>query len=323
MKKYIILLLVFLIVSCDKDIKTDVSRFKKVITNPLGMKFVYIKPGTFMMGPKEEFCPHPEYFNAYQHKVTLTKGFYMQTTEVTVGQWKKFVKVTGFRTQAERNGFGEQMKSDDEIKGLSWKKPGFKSTENHPITMITWEDTQKFIEWINLKEDGGYRLPTEAEWEYSCRAGTNTHFSNGMNMTKEELKLKNVYNDQLGKIAWYRKNSAGNNITFDYEYGHPQPVGLKQPNNWGLYDMHGNVSEYCIDIYIKVFPLEHAIDPVNKVQTTKYRTSRGGFWGRVPAGVTSSRRGIAIINKSTDSDGFRLIKDLEQEDLQKSRKIIK
>ena len=167
---------------------------KNLIDGPLpGMKFAYIPAGSFMMGSKESNNEQPV------HKVTL-QPFYMQTTPVTQKQW---VEIMGDNPS--------RFKGDD-----------------RPVETVSWEDCQEFIMKLDSLNPGkNYRLPSESEWEYACRAGTTTRYCNG----------NSVYD--LGRVAWYDKNSG--------EETHA--VGIKSPNNWGLYDMHGNVNEWCEDKY--------------------------------------------------------------------------
>ncbi len=159
MKKILLLLILFSF-GCESP--------KDKITNPVGMTFVYIEPGTFMMGPNNEYYVSAAYQNTTPREVTLTKGFYLQTTETTVGQWKKFTKATGYKTQAEIQGFGYshiEKKYDyksnyrgKKVKNLYWNKPGFKITDKYPVTQISWNDSQKFIEWLNVSYGKHYRI---------------------------------------------------------------------------------------------------------------------------------------------------------------------
>ena len=143
-------------------------KIKKSFTNSIGQEFVYIKPGTFMMGSPSGESGRESDEN--QHKVTLTRGFYMQTTEVTQGQWKAVM--------------GNNPSS-------------FKDGDDYPVEQVSWNDVQEFITKLNRREGGNkYRLPTEAEWEYACRAGSTSRFCFG--------------NDAggLGNYAWYSNNSG-------------------------------------------------------------------------------------------------------------------
>jgi formylglycine-generating enzyme required for sulfatase activity len=311
MKYFFILISIILCFGCE-------NKPKQKIVNPLGMNFVYVEPGTFMFGPKNEFLAN--YLKHPQHKVTLTKGFYMQTTETTVSQWRAFVKKTGFKTQAEKNGYGYSRHGKRfpsgfswlrTFKGLYWDNPGYKHTEQHPVTQISWNDVQIFIKWLNKKYGVFYRLPSEAEWEYACRAGTSTDFYFG-NMTKKGRDLEHIVNNELGKNAWYEKKSKG----------YPHPVGLKAPNPWGLYDMYGNVKELCLDHFRYSFSGKHHIDPINfdESKDKMYkddRIYRGSGWHSIPATSTSSIRGRFGINDYSDLNGFRVVKDVVLEDYEK------
>ncbi|MCP4220402.1 MAG: formylglycine-generating enzyme family protein, partial [bacterium] len=191
---------------------------KHLIENSLGMKFVYIEPGELMMGKGNN-----------QHEVTLTKGFYMQTTQVTVNHWKRFIADTGYGGDGDGvNGW--------KCNGLG--SPEFSQGDSHPVVCVSWKDILVFIKWLSEKDEPGYRLPTEAEWEYACRAGSDEEYSFGNDA------------DLLGEYAWYDKNSK--KITHS--------VGLKKPNLWGLHDMHGNVWEWCKDWYGK-YPTEGVTNP--------------------------------------------------------------
>ena len=233
------------------------------ITNSLGMSFIYIPPGTFMMGsPEDEFI---RYRNEIQHHVTLTKGYYLQTTEVTQGQWKAVMGST-----------------------QSW----FSSCgDDCPVENTSWVDAQEFIETINTLDEGIYRLPTEAEWEYACRAGSDTAFANG---GISEADCKNDPN--LSVMAWYCYNS--DNTT--------HPVAQKHPNVWGLYDMHGNVCELCSDWYA-AYPTVSVIDPAGP-SSGDSRVKRGGSWYAYAQESRSACRSHKAPDSRRTNIGFRLAK---------------
>ncbi len=167
-----------------------------VITNSIGMKFVLIPPGEFMMGSP---AGDNEADEQPQHKVKITKPFYLQTTEVTQAQWKAIV-----------GGDMSYFKGD-----------------NRPVDSVKLEEVQEFLKKLSEKDGVKYRLCTEAEWEYACRAGSSTKFCFG---DDEET---------LAEYAWYAKSCKGQT----------HPAGTTKPNKWGLYDMHGNVTEMCRDWY--------------------------------------------------------------------------
>ena len=183
------------------------SKSGKTISNSVGMHFVYIPPGSYIMGsPSNEVG---RTIDEEQHRVTLTNGYYVQTTEVTQKQWKAVM--------------GELPRY---IK---------KCSEECPVERLSWKDAQTFISKLNQLEGVDYyRLPTEAEWEYAARAGTITAFPNG------EITNAACGDQKMSDIGWYCGNSKS--------YPH-HPVAQKAPNSWGIYDMHGSVWEWCSDWY--------------------------------------------------------------------------
>jgi len=184
------------------------SDASEVKTNAIGMTFNYIEPGPFMMGSPEDE-PGRLADREHQHQVTLTQGYYMQTTPVTQGQWKDVM--------------GENPSH--------FKNCG----DDCPVENVSWHDAQKFITTLNQQEGTTeYALPTEAQWEYAARAGSSRAFANGQ-ITETGFG----YDQVLDSMGWYTYNS--NNRT--------HPVAQKAPNAWGLYDMHGNVYEWVADWY--------------------------------------------------------------------------
>lgn len=248
---------------------------------PSNMQFVYIKPGTFMMGspPSEK----GRYDNETQHKVTLTKGFYMQTTEVTQGQWQA---VMGNNPSYFKN-----------------------CGENCPVERVTWaEDAERYIRKLNdIYKTNKFRLPTEAEWEYAARAGNSTALSNGNISTTGCASDSN-----LDVMGWYCGNSKVRysgcaNFRIFKEHikcSGTHPVGQKKPNAYGLYDMHGNVWEWCQDIYGDYHPgpVTNPTGPFGK-----YHVTRGGSWdSRAKDCRSAVRRGGNAGTPGTAALGFRL-----------------
>jgi formylglycine-generating enzyme required for sulfatase activity len=260
------------------------------ITNSFGMKFVYISPGTFWMGsPSDE--PGRDSDEGPRHQVTLTKGYYLQTTEVTVGQWRAFIRDTGYRTEAETGGGAWVWTGStwEKKAGYYWDKPGFSQTDSHPLTCVSWNDVQKFMEWLSRKEGHRYRLPTEAEWEYAARAGSATAFANG------PIRETGCGHDpNLAVMGWYCGN-AGNKT---------HPVAQKQPNAWGLYDMHGNVWEWCAD-WFGNYPSSAVTDPTGP-SSGSFRVYRGGSWGNGAQYCRSANRGNGSPVSRSGNLGFRL-----------------
>lgn len=233
MKKYIIPIQLILVLF-GLSFSGYAEQPKEPIINSLGMEFVLIKPGKFMMGSPED--EPGRYTGERLHAVNLKNPFYMQTTELTQAQWKALM--------------GKNPSSH--------KRCG----ETCPAEEVSWEDAQQFIQKLNQKEGTNkYRLPTEAEWEYACRAGSTTAFPNG-GITKLQCDRE----DNLDSIGWYCGNS--NNMI--------QPVARKKPNAWGLYDMHGNVQEWCQD-WFGVYPYDEVTNPKGP-PSGSYRVMRGGVW---------------------------------------------
>jgi len=172
------------------------------------------------------------------HNVRITRPFYLGQFHVTVGQFRQFV---------------EESKYDS---GTGWRNAFVVQTDECPVVNMNWNDATAFCEWLSKREGKKHRLPTEAEWEYACRAGTQTKWSFGEN------------EDQLGDYAWYNANSG--------EQTHP--VGRKKPNAWGFYDMHGNAYEWCADRHDSRFYASSPADDPNGPSSGEFRVLRGGSW---------------------------------------------
>ena len=279
-----------------RTVEIRLPEAKNVITNSLGMRFVRIQPGRFLMGsPASE----PGRSNdETQHRVQLTRRFFMQSTEVAVGQFKQFVQSTGYKTEAEKSG-GCWTAGDGsrwtQKPGTSWQKPGLMAIEaDLPVNCVTWNDARTFARWLSRKEQRTYRLPTEAEWEYAGRAGVSTPFSTGRCLSTEEANY--------GKIGYaYQKCTT----VFRNKRGRPIKVGLLAPNPWKLYNIHGNVSEWCQDWY-GLYPTGSVIDPTGPDSGSE-RVMRGGHWQADAAGCRSAKRWRFPPNLASDAVGFRLV----------------
>jgi formylglycine-generating enzyme required for sulfatase activity len=235
-----------------------------IITNSLGMKFVLIAAGSFTMGssPAEQ-GRHPR--DEEEHRVRIEKPFYLQTTEVTQGQWKR---VMGNNPS-------------------SFKECG----DECPVEMVSWYDAQEFIRRLRqLEGTDKYRLPTEAEWEYACRAGTTTPFYTGLCISTEQANYKGSYPLEACEEGKYRRTAVS--------------VGSFPPNPWGLYDMHGNVCEWCQDRY-GTYPTVDIIDPKGP-STGEYHVLRGGSWLSPGKRIRSASRMAHFPATRDNHIGFRL-----------------
>jgi formylglycine-generating enzyme len=283
------------------------------------MKMVLIPAGEFMMGNGEparktaaffskiDGTKDPRYFaDEYpQHHVYITKPFYVGIYPVTRGQFRQFVKDTGYRTDAETRekvpGWNNE-KGDIYSPDCSWRNPGFKQTDEHPVVDVDWDDAGAFCRWLSKKEGKSYRLPTEAEWEYACRAGTTTRYYIGDN-PQTLAKVGNV-----ADAAHKAKFPYLNGIKASDGYVFTSPVGKFKPNAFGLYDMHGNVEQMCADWYsAKYYAESPAYDPTGPTSGTLH-VLRGGSWMSGPIMARSAQRywGSRGFNCWAGSTGFRV-----------------
>jgi formylglycine-generating enzyme required for sulfatase activity len=229
--------------------------------NKVTMKLVFIPSGKFMMGsPASEKGRNAD--EGPQREVTITKPFYMGATGVTDVQYEAVMGKNPF----------------------SFKLEGSQDSEN----MVSWDDTVDFCKKLSEKTGKKVRLPTEAEREYACRAGTETRFSFGDDDTA------------LRAYAWYAGNSESNT----------HPVGQKEPNPWGLYDMHGNVWEWCSDYYADSYANAKYEDPQGPASGW-YRVLRGGGWNDIPRYCRSACRMNYGPGVRLSDYGFRVVVDLK------------
>ncbi len=247
----------------------------KEITNSIGMKLVLISGGTFTMGaPRSE--RHFE-DDERQHEVTIGKEYYLGVFEVTQAQYQKVMEANLSRFQGNEVAVihpktGQVLKEVD--------------SSSHPVERVAWQDAVQFCERLSAQSEEkragrSYRLPTEAEWEYACRAGSKAAYSFGNS------------EGTLGDHAWYSGNSERKT----------HAVGQKKANAWGLYDMHGNVWEWCSDWY-GVYPERVATDPTG-ANSGEGRVLRGGGWINNAADCRSALRAYSGPSRRSDGVGFR------------------
>ena len=236
----------------------------KEITNSIGVKLVLIPKGTFMMGsPESEQLRHED---ETQHKVTISKGYYLGVYEVTQAQYEKVIG-----------------------KNPSHFQGAIVGNENAdlPVENVSWDDAVEFCKKLSdlpdeKKAGRVYRLPTEAEWEYACRAGSKTAY---------------LFDDEEGLLpeyGWFNRNSSNRTHS----------VGLLEPNAWGLYDMHGNAWEWCSDRYGE-YPKGAVSDPTGP-KVGSYRVYRGGSWFSAAANCRSACRGRFDPSDRINFNGFRV-----------------
>jgi sulfatase modifying factor 1 len=267
-------------------------------TNSIGLKLQLLPAGEFLMGsPDSEKGHEPD--ESPQHRVRLTRPVYVSLHEVTVAQFFQFVSATGYRTDGERERRGgppafspgkgkgkpkNQNDNDDDRPSGTWRNPGFAQDANSPVVHVSWNDAATFCQWLSQKEKVRYRLPTEAEWEFACRGGTQTAFPNGDN----EVEVLDY--------AWFQQNAAGV----------PQLVGRRKPNPWGHYDMLGNVWEWCSDFYA-TYDAAPQTDPQGP-DAGLYHVMRGGSV-ESPTPVRAAFRDYRPAEAHYGNLGFRIVRE--------------
>ena len=261
------------------------SESHRRITNSIGMELVYIEPGSFLMGsPLNESGRRDG--EGPQHRVTISQSFYLQITEVTRVQFSRFVSASGYKTDAEKKGYVSVWSVDGwkKVEGASWKNPGYLQSDDHPVVCVSWNDAIAFCEWLSQKDGIEYRLPTEAEWEYAGRAGTKTAYQWGNNpddgrgwCNGADLTFKNKFS------GW---------TTFNWSdgYVYTSPVAAFKANAFGLYDMHGNVWEWCADWYGEDYYKNSPSTDPQGPSSGEYRVLRGGSWCGLPWPCRSADR---------------------------------
>ena len=269
------------------------NAFTDLIT---GMEFLRVKGGCFQMGNAFKYGQKDE---KPIHKVCLD-DYYIGKFEVTVRVFKQFIDETGYQTDAEREGHCWGLDKDGNWKNItdkSWKHLSFSQRDDHPVVCVTWNDARAFIGWLNQKSSGGFRLLSEAEWEYAAR-------SRGE---------KRMYATQTGYLNRTLANYGAEKCCDpDDTDGHfyTAPVGSYPANKIGVFDLSGNVWEWTADWYDKNYyshsPRDNPKGPINGL----YRIIRGGSWS-IPKGFSrcSNRREFTPSNRHVNV-GFRLAKNI-------------
>ena len=305
------------VVDLQLEMKKSLPTNPDLLTNSIGIKLKLIPAGEFMMGSNASrgdmetvgFVLSDAFDNSDEqpaHGVRITNPFYMGIHEVTRGQFAAFVKDTGYQTEAEKDGKGgwgsDALGWRDQKPEYTWKDNGMPQTDSHPVINVSWNDAVEFIKWLSKKEGKQYRLPTEAEWEYCCRAGTGTHFSSGASLAS----LKGFGNMLDASYEGKWAIDTVKRFPFDDGFVYTSPVGQFKANKFGMHDMHGNVWEWCSDWYSKDYyatsPLTDPIGP----STGSNRVGRGGSWGLLSEQCRSASRGYEVPSRGLDDLGFRL-----------------
>ncbi len=238
----------------------------KVLTNSIGMKLVAIPAGSFVMGSSNQEKGRGD--DEHLRKITLTRGLYLGAYAVTQEQWQAVMGVNPSL---------------------------FRGAKSLPVETVSWHDCQAFCKKLSEREKKKYRLPTEAEWEYACRAGTSTPYHFGATLSTDQANYNGNFTYGAGTKGVFRARTT--------------PVGTFPANAWGLYDMHGNVSQWCQDWH-GGYARTDLTDPQGP-KAGKERVLRGGSWSNHPIFCRSANRNFAPPDTRIEFYGLRICLDVE------------
>jgi formylglycine-generating enzyme required for sulfatase activity len=307
------------------------AQHRESFTNSIGMKLVLIPSGEFMMGAEEDrddtldFFPYldPKELDGELpwHRVRITKSFYMGQTEVTLAQFRTFCDSAEYKIEIERDGKPSRGLARGRSADYRPWAPGWSIESDHPAVYVSWNDAVAFCKWLSEREGRLYRLPTEAEWEYACRAGTSSRYFFG----DDPEELVNYANaaDQTRKasrgvslieVIDRQGNESDTNAPFPSlsgrdGYDWTAPVGKFKPNDFGLYDMHGNVWEWVYDWFSTDYYGKSPIDDPQGPLNGTSRVARGGSYSYVPGNSRCAYRASAPQSDRSDNLGFRVVSE--------------
>ena len=281
-------------------VATTSSGNRTFTVNGVTFEMVAVKGGTFTMGATSEQGSDSDDDEKPAHSVTLS-DFYIGQYEVTVGLFRAFINETNYRTDADKAGWAWRwMKVDDKwkwnkVNGINWMcdqdgNVRNSSEDNHPVLYVSWNDAVEFCKWLSRKTGSVFRLPTEAEWEYAARGGN------------KSKGYKYSGSNSINDIAWY--GNLDSNTTAN---GKTHPVGMKYPNELGIYDMTGNVWEWCQDWYGD-YSSTSQTNPTGPASGSR-RVGRGGSWGDSARSCRVSFRDYYAPGSRNSNLGFRLAAD--------------
>lgn len=305
----------------------------EVDVNSLGMHMVRIPAGEFMMGNRFSVDEMARDFPAIErsrltaltderplHAVRITRPFYMEQHELTVGQFRRFLSASGYVPESVADGTGgygyrrdydpRRTVRGDAFEGrdprYSWQNTGFAQGDDHPVVNVTWNDAQALAGWLTRTEGVRYRLPTEAEWEYACRAGTTGYYPHG-NDRAALAQAANTFDQSAAPLwpQWQATATPGND-----GYTFTAPVGSFAPNAFGLHDMVGNVWEWVSDFHADDYYARSPVDDPPGPETGSVHVRRGGSWHTWPVYARCGFRNWNTATTRYTLVGIRLVREL-------------
>jgi formylglycine-generating enzyme required for sulfatase activity len=305
-----------------------------IYTNTLGMQFVEVPAGEFMMGlpisPEQAAqrfpdCRPSDFKSELPRRlVRITAPFYLGKYEVTIGQVRQFCRESGYALDSERDGKSDWTYVNGKVAkrdGLRPWAPGWPVTDEHPASLVTWNDAQAFCKWLGEREGVTYRLPTEAEWEYADRAGSTHLFSTGDN-PEALARCGNVAGREVMQIArnprifLFDSHNSKTKTSMPFPvlssadaYPYTAPVGRFWPNAFGICDMEGNLREWCSDFYSGDYYAHSPTDDPQGPESGSSHVVRGGAFFTPPSGQSASNRTAVRPEVRRYSIGFRVVYD--------------
>jgi sulfatase modifying factor 1 len=299
----------------------------------LGIVFVRVPVGVFSMGSDEPVAALVKAYPALErsrfeglsdeapvHRVRITRPFEMSRHEITVGQFRTFLQRSGHVPESVADGTGgygynpaydpATSRRGDAFEGrlprYSWQNPGFAQSDDHPVVNVTWNDAVALARWLTQQEGRTYRLPTEAEWEYACRAGGNGRYQHGNDPTGL-IRVGNTFDEDsaVNWSTWRDRATPGRD-----GYSFTAPVGSFAPNAFGLFDLHGNVWEWVSDWYGEDYYAQSPQDDPAGPADGGVKVRRGGSWHSWPLYTRCSFRNWNSIQTRYTLVGIRLVREL-------------